>query len=142
MPFENYLEEYEKNDLKLHQDFNNLMSYSKDLNLKLHELKIKESLRSLLISGILLSLKNDAFKASYEKHKKPENLNKSIITTILSELKENNIQERKIKGLKREYTFIEDHEAFTQDVNILKDIVREVTKILINLLKLTKVLMF
>ena len=138
LPFENYLKKYEESDLKLHQDFNNLMSYSKDLNLKLHELKIKESLRSLLISGILLSLKNEAFKASYEKHKKPENLNKSIITTILSELKENNIQERKIKGLKREYTFIEEHEAFTQDVNILKDIVREVDQNLNQFIKTHK----
>lgn len=138
LPFENYLKEYEKSDLKLHQDFDNLMSYSKDLNLKLHELKIKESLRSLLISGILLCLQNDAFKASYEKHKKSENLNKNLITTILSELKENNIQERKIQGLKREYTFIEEHEAFTQDVNILKNIIREIDQNLNQFIKTYK----
>lgn len=126
LSFENYIDSYTKNDLKLHQDFNNLMTYSKELNLKLHELKIKESLRSLLISGILLSLQNDAFKISYEKHKKPENLNKSLINTIMSELKEGGIQEEKIRGLKREYSFIKEHETFSHDVNKLKDIIREI----------------
>ena len=125
LQFENYLRAYKKSDLKLHQDFDNLMSYSQDLNLKLHGLKIKESLRSLLISGILLSLQNEAFKISYETHKKPENLIKNLITTILSEL-EGNIQENKIQGLEREYSFIQVHEAFTQDVNVLKDIIREI----------------
>lgn len=138
LSFENYLKKYKESDLKLHQDFDNLMLYSKDLNLKLHELKIKESLRSLLISGILLSLQNEAFKASYEKHKKPENLNKSMITTILSELKENKIQERKIQGLEREYSFIKEHEAFIQDVNIFKDIIREIDQNLNQFIKTHK----
>lgn len=138
LPFDNYLKEYGKSDLKLHQDFSNLMSYSKDLNLKLHELKIKESLRSLLISGILLSLQNTAFKISFEKHTKPEDLNKNLISTILSELKENKIQERKIKGLKREYTFIAEHEAFAHDANVLKDIIREVDQNLNHFIKTHK----
>lgn len=138
LTFENYLNGYKKSDLKLNQDFNNLMVYSRELNLKLHELKIKESLRSLLISGILLSLQNDAFKVSYEKHSKPDNLNKNLITTILAELKEGNVQEKKIQGLEREYSFIKEHEAFALDVNVLKNIIREIDKNLNQFIKTHK----
>ena len=126
LPFEDYLTEYTKNDLKLHHDFDNLMMYSKELNLKLHQLKIKESLRSLLISGILLSLQNGVFRVSYEKQERPRILNEHLVTTIRNELKESHIQEQKIQGLEREYSFIKEHEAFAYDVNTLKDIIREI----------------
>ena len=135
LSLENYLDEYKKSDLKLHQDFNDLMTYSKELNTRLHKLKIKESLRSLLISGILLALRNEAFKVSYEKHKKPEILSGSLVTTISTELKEGNIQEIKIKDLEREYTFIRHHEAFVSDVNVLKDIIRDIDQNLNNFIK-------
>lgn len=138
LTLENYLEAYKTSDLKLHQDFNDLMAYSKELNTKLHKLKIKEAIRSLLISGILLALKDEAFKTSYEKHKKPEALSGNLISTIVNELKEGNVQEIKIQGLKREYSFIQVHEAFISDVNVLKDIIREIDKNLNKFLKTHK----
>lgn len=126
LTLENYIEKYKTNDLKLRQEFNNLTIYSKELNEKLHKLKIKESLRSLLISGILLALRDDAFKTAYEKHKKPEQLTASLISTIVSELKEEKVQNDKIQGLKREYSFIQEHGAFAHEVNILKDIIKNI----------------
>ena len=138
LSLENYLDEYTKSDLKLNQDFNDLMTYSKKLNLKLHKLKIKESLRSLLISGILLSLRNEAFKTSYIKHKKPDQLTGNLIHTIVSELKEGNIQPIKIEGLKKEYLFIQDHESILSDVNVLKDIIRDIDQNLNNFIKTHK----
>lgn len=138
LSLENYIDAYQKSDIKLHQDFNDLMTYSKELNTKLHKLKIKESLRSLLISGILLALRNEAFKISYEKHKKPETLNRELVTTISTELKEGNIQEIKIKDLEREYTFIKHHEAFGSNVNVLKDIIRDIDQNLNNFIKTHK----
>ena len=126
LSLENYLEEYKKDDLKRRQDYNDLMIYSKQLNEQLHKLKIKESLRSLLISGILLALRNDVFKTSYEKHKKSKSLSGSLVTTISEELKEGNIQEMKIQDLEREYSFIRHHESFVSDVNVLKDIIRDI----------------
>ena len=135
LTLENYLEQYKTSDLKLHQDFNDLMTYSKAFNQKLHKLKIKESLRSLLISGILLALRNEAFKVSYEKHKKPEQLTTNLISTISSELKEGKINPDKVQGLKREYSFIQEHEAFISDVNVLKDIIRDINENLNNFIK-------
>lgn len=132
---ENYLEQYKTSDLKVRQDFNNLMTYSKELNTKLHKLKIKEALRSLLISGILLALRNDAFKASYEKNKKTEQLTANLIQTIETELKEAEVQTDKIRGLKKEYLFIQEQEAFISDVSILKDIIREIDENLNNFIK-------
>ena len=126
LPFENYITNYQQSDLKFNQDFGNLMIYSKTLNTKLHKLKIKESVRSLLISGILLALKNNAFMRSYDECKKPEELSRNLVTAITTELKEGNIQEIKIKDLKREYTFIRHHETFLSDVNVLKNIIREI----------------
>lgn len=123
---QNYLDAYKKSDIRLEQDFNDLMLYSKELNTKLHKLKIKESLRSLLISGILLALRNDAFRASYEKHKKSDALSGNLISTIVNELQEGNIQQVKIQSLKREYSFIQQHESFISDTNVLKNIIREI----------------
>jgi len=128
LKLENYLNNYKNSDLKLQKDFNDLMIYSKELNIQLHKLKIKESLRSLLISGVLLALKNAPFYASYEKYSKPEQLSANLITTITHELTEGNIQPTKIKGLKREYSFIQEHEAFLYDVNVLKNIIRDIEK--------------
>ncbi|WP_220463382.1 N-6 DNA methylase [Nitrosopumilus sp. b3] len=126
LSLENYLDEYKNDEHKLHQDFNDLMVYSKQLNERLHKLKIKESIRSLLISGILLALRNEVFKTSYEKHKKPKTLSGSLVTTISEELKEGNIQDMKIQDLEREYSFIRHHESFVSDVNILKDIIKDI----------------
>ena len=43
LSLENYIDAYQKSDLKVRQDFNDLKAYSKELNTKLHKLKIKES---------------------------------------------------------------------------------------------------
>src|SRR3989339_535329 len=56
-----YLEGYLKSAEKFQQDYEKLLSFSKDLNEKLHGYKILESDRSLLISCILIALENSSF---------------------------------------------------------------------------------
>lgn len=125
LTLENYVKSYQESDIKFSQDFSDLMIYSKELNIQLHKLKIKESDRSILISGILLALKNEPFKVSYEKYKVTQELNKNLVDTIYNEIKRG-LQQTKVEGLKRAYSFIQDHEAFAKDVNVLKNIIRDI----------------
>jgi len=117
---------YKTSDSKFNQDLGKLLEYSKELNSQLHNLKIKESYRSLLISGILLSLRNEPFKVSFEKYTDTKELSKNLVNTINNELIKGNIQKDKIDSLKRSYSFIEFLGAFNDDVNVLKDIIRDI----------------
>ena len=128
LSFENYIDSYMNSELKFNQDYSDLMIYSKELNTQLHKLKIKESSRSLLISGILLALKSTPFKFSYEKYTIPEEISKYLVDTISNELGKGNIQQIKVDGLKNSYSFIHDHEAFSKDANVLKNIIRDIDK--------------
>ena len=56
LPLTDYLNGYQTDERKFNQDFQGLLKYSKTLNDKLHSLKVKESERSLLISGTLIAL--------------------------------------------------------------------------------------
>ena len=67
-----------QSNYKFNQDYANLISYTKTLNETLHSKKIKESQRALLISGILIALKDRAFKDGYKKHDKVTQLVKSL----------------------------------------------------------------
>src|SRR5439155_16717441 len=47
--------------------------------------------RLLLISSILISLKNKAFLASYTKHKTPAQLATNLVKTVIDELKASDV---------------------------------------------------
>ena len=66
--FEECFDAFLNSDLKFNQDYLALLDYTKELNDLLHAKKIKESHRSLLISGILIALQNIAFKSSFSSH--------------------------------------------------------------------------
>ncbi len=70
----------------MNQDYDKLLAYSRELNEVLHAKKIKESQRSLLISGILIALQSKAFEASYTKFSTAKQLAANLVSTILDEL--------------------------------------------------------
>ena len=94
-----YLNGYLKSPEKFRQDYNQLLTFTKDLNDKLHTHKILESQRSLLISAILIALENQPFKLSYASHKRAENLANALIQTVSNELESANIGGKKLKNL-------------------------------------------
>ena len=55
-----------KDKVKRNQKYDELLQYSGLLNKDLHKLKIKEDKRSLLVSGILIALRNKDFFRSYK----------------------------------------------------------------------------
>jgi len=122
----NYLTGYLRSPEKFRQDYSSLLSFSKDLNETLHSKKIKESQRSLLISGILIALENDAFQVSYKRHTNPENLADILVDTISYELKNANLLSKKLENLKNAYNFIRTHTALSGEENVLSDLIESI----------------
>jgi hypothetical protein len=100
LSLEQYYEEVIKSDYKLSQDYDKLVAYTRTLNELLHGKKVKESERALLISGILISLRNDAFKSGYLKHKSAKALVDNLYSTICTELDACDISPDNIERLK------------------------------------------
>lgn len=128
LAFENYLTSYINHPLKFNQEFQKLLDYSSELNELLHAKKIKESQRSLLISGILIALQNPAFSSSYLKHKNATQLSKALVDTITNELTSEHLPEGKIFNLKQAYSFIQTHTTLSRDKEFLESLINSIDK--------------
>lgn len=126
LSFSNYLESYRKSPQKFRQDYDSLLQYSQDLNLTLHSQKIKESQRSLLISGILIALKNRAFCSGYKGHETAKQLASNLVETISYELANANIPDTEITNLKQAYSFIKTHATLSSDKLFLENLISEI----------------
>ena len=126
LPFQDFYNLYIQTPEKFNVDYNNLLSYTQRLNKKLHQLKIKESQRSLLISSILIALKNPAFISGYKKHKTAKQLTESLVQTVVYELDDSNIPKEKISNLTHAYTFIKTHTILSTKKDKLEDLISEI----------------
>lgn len=125
LDFQNYIDEYIKSPEKFNQDYHQLLDYSRELNEELHAKKIKESQRSLLISGILIALKNKAFRSSYKDHNTPKELAESIVITILNQLR-GEILEENMSNLEIAYSFIKTHPALSKEEGVLVRLIEDI----------------
>lgn len=91
---------------KFNQDFNKLIDYTKEVNEELQGKKIKERLRALLISGILIALKNERFKAEYRNYQTTSELANNMYAAICAELRRSDVPERNKESLVKGYEFI------------------------------------
>ena len=123
LDLDSYIQGYIKSPEKFRQDYDSLLDFSKELNEELHSKKVKESQRSLLISGILIALENSAFEISYKKHSKPEDLASNLVDTISNELKNANLHGKKLENLKTAFSFIRTHTALSGEKNVLSNII-------------------
>ncbi|MBA1438312.1 MAG: N-6 DNA methylase [Epsilonproteobacteria bacterium] len=126
---------YQKDERKFNQDFQELLKYSKTLNDKLHTLKVKESERSLLISGTLIALTDKAFCSSY-RLKSPKSLAKYLIATI--EEKITQVQNEHISNIISSYAFLENHTILSVKENKLREIIDEIDDKINNFIKTYK----
>lgn len=113
LPFEQYYDGVIHSDHKLSQDYDKLAVYTRTLNEQLHGKNIAESERALLISGILISLRNDAFKTGYMKHKSAKSLIDSLYSTICTELDASGIASDNVEKLKLAFAFIKSNTSLT-----------------------------
>jgi len=133
-----YLNGYLKNEEKFRQDYEKLLEFAKELNEKLHIEKILESQRSLLLSAILISLENKAFKKAYKEYDNPKELSEFLFNTTINELKKAGLDNEKIEILSTQFAFIKTDTTLSKKENVLKEIIEEIDKNINSFLKTHK----
>lgn len=128
LALDDFYKAYIQTPQKFNVDYSNLLAYSQTLNGKLHQLKIKESQRSLLISSILIALKNKAFSIGYLKHKTAKQLAENLVQTVIHELDDSDIPKDKIANLKHAYSFIKTHSILSVDKTKLEELIVDIDK--------------
>jgi type I restriction enzyme M protein len=126
LDFDGYYNAYINDERKFKQDYENLLAYTKELNDQLHIKKIKESQRSLLVSGILIALQDRAFKDSYTKHTRAIDLAEAILLTIKTQLKNSNIPADKIRNLEGAYSFISTNNTITTNKTFFENLISDI----------------
>lgn len=124
--FDDYYNAYINDERKFKQDYDNLFAYTKELNDILHIKKIKESHRSLLISGILISLQDIAFQNSYTSYTKAKDLAGAILFAIKTQLKNSNIPPDKINKLELAYSFIDSNTTLTTNKHFFENLISDI----------------
>ncbi|MCX5673251.1 MAG: N-6 DNA methylase [Planctomycetota bacterium] len=104
-----------KSEAKFHQDYDALLTYSRNLNEQLQAKKIRETQRSMLICGILVALGNDAFKKSFKSHKTARQLVDILVGTIINEFKSAELPPERVASLEQAFTFIRTNATLTTD---------------------------
>lgn len=122
--FKEYFDAFLNSDLKFNQDYLTLLDYTKELNDLLHAKKIKESHRSLLISGILIALQNLSFKSSFSSHQKATQLSNHLLSTIADEFSNANLPTEKVNNLKQAYSFILTNTTLTTDKDFFVSLIK------------------
>lgn len=138
LSLDDYYSAYLQSDMKFNQDYLKLLQYTKDLNDLLHSKKIKEAQRSLLISGILIALQNIAFKNSFSAHKKPEQLAKNLLSTIVDEFTNANLPLDKVNNLKQAYSFILTNTTITTDKDFFIELIKSIEQNVNNFMRTHK----
>lgn len=123
LPFGDYYSGYINDPRKFNQDYDKLLAYSRDLNELLHAKKVKESQRSLLISGILIALQNKAFEASFTKHATAQQLANSLVTFIVNQLEGSDLPQDKLDIIKQGFGFIKTHATLSKDKQFVHELI-------------------
>lgn len=120
-----YLTAYLEHGKLLNQDLGKLLLFTQELNKQLHLLKVKEANRSLLISAILMALRDSSFVNSYEKSQSPAWLLRRIKSTMLESMEKTGIQTETYKGIEATYGFMDVPGQLGKGrvlINLIKDI--------------------
>ena len=131
LSIDEYFDGINKSNYKFNQDYAKLIAYTKTLNETLHAKKIKESQRALLISGILIALKDRSFKDGYKKHENVTQLVKALYTAIDGQLSTGEIPQKKIDVLTQAFAFVKTNPALTDSKSgkkFLEDLIDEIDK--------------
>ena len=128
LPFKDYHNRYLTSPQKFHEDYLAILEYTQDLNELLHSKKIKEAQRSLLISGILIALQNEAFINSYGKYKTAKRLAKALVDTIVNELVDASIESSKVENLKQAYSFIQTNTTLSNDKDFFISLIKNINE--------------
>jgi type I restriction-modification system DNA methylase subunit len=124
LPLNDYLNGYLKSPEKFRQDYQSLLAFSQELNKKLHQLKIAEDERALLLACILIALENDSFAATYTTYTDAKQLADFLILTTHNLFESDKIGEAKLKILDGRFKLIVGNSALTKKNSAdLRDII-------------------
>ena len=126
LPLDEYVTRITHSEVRARQDYEKLLAYSRDLNEQLHAAKIKESQRGLLICGILLALKNDAFRSSFKRQKNARQLAANLVDSILNEFNDADLSSEKINTLGDQFAFIKQDTTLTTDKDFFVGLIEEI----------------
>ena len=126
--FDEYHERVSHSEIKMQQDFSDLLGYSRELNEKLQGAKIKEAHRGLLICGIMVALGNEAFRKSFNAQKKARQLAESLVTAILNEFRYADLPENRVSNLRGAFQFIKQNTTLTSDKEFFVELIEEIDK--------------
>lgn len=75
------------------------------------EMELSEAFKPLIVSGILLALKDDGFEASYRKIDNGEDLAEALTEAIKRSLKKAKVREERLEAMLANYQFIRTNKA-------------------------------
>jgi type I restriction enzyme M protein len=124
---EEYIKFYKTDERKNRQDFENLLKFSDNLNKELFKsYKIKEDERAILVAAVLVSLKNEVFRQSYNMTSLSSELCGSISNAVRAELRKKSLSEEYVSMVLSHLDFICLSPKFRQDVNLLKKLISDI----------------
>jgi len=127
LPLNDYLNGYIKSPEKFRQDYQSLLAFSQELNKKLHQLKIAEDERALLIACILIALENESFSTTYINYFDARQLADFLILTTHNMFETDKIGETKLKILDGRFKLIVGNSALTKKNSIdLRNIITDI----------------
>ena len=109
---------------KYRRDCQALETYIRQLNTKLHTLKVSESNRSLLVSAVLIALQRPAFARGFKAEEDPKELAKFLVESVLGNLQQAHVDGRRLDMLRQEIGFLPLAPVLTRKKNALKEIVQ------------------
>lgn len=84
-----------------------IVAFAKDLHEYLRDhMELSEAYKPLIVSGILLALKNPGFEASYRAIAEKDDLAENLVLAIKQTLKANKVKDEKITAMMSGYDFI------------------------------------
>lgn len=109
LPFEKYVD-FANYDHKIEKSkYEDLISFSKDLHNYMRDYaKLSETEKPLLVSGILIALRNRAFSLSFRDYKQKD-LAKKLLDAIEDVIEEAEIPKAKKQNMRQPYSFIMVH---------------------------------
>ena len=123
---EDYLKAYYHEPEKFNQDYQSLQEYIIRLNSRLHQDKVGESERAILISAILIALDRKAFRNGYPYENDPKQLAKSVVDNAIAQLKGASVSAKGIDILKRQFGFLLTSPILSRKKHELKEVIREI----------------
>ena len=126
LSFSEYYEKIIHSDIKSRQDYDALLTYSRDLNEKLQAAKIKEAHRGLLICGIMVALGNEAFRKSFSAQTTAKQLAESLVNSIRNEFRLAQLPHDRIVNLEGAFSFIKQNTTLTNDKEFFIGLIKEI----------------